>query len=109
MSKIFKIIFYSIYFFTYSHVMANEEAKSVKRLLNTNDVEIILVTSAFHMPRAKKVFEAANIGIIPFAVDFIRSTKKTTLMDFIPTAGSLEKTSFFAREMIGRLYYSLKY
>ena len=27
MSKIFKIIFYSIYFFTYSHVMANEEAK----------------------------------------------------------------------------------
>ena len=27
MSTIFKIIFYSIYFFTYSHVMANEEAK----------------------------------------------------------------------------------
>ena len=27
MSKIFKIIFYIIYFFTYSHVMANEEAK----------------------------------------------------------------------------------
>ncbi|MDB4119057.1 heme-binding protein [Candidatus Pelagibacter sp.] len=27
MSKIFKIVFYSIYFFTYSHVMANEEAK----------------------------------------------------------------------------------
>ena len=87
----------------------DEEAKSVKRLLNTNDAEIILVTSAFHMPRAKKVFEAANIGIIPFAVDFNRSTKKTTLMDFIPNAQSLSVTSFFVREMIGRLYYSLKY
>ena len=87
----------------------DEEAKSVKRLLNTNDAEIILVTSAFHMPRAKKVFEAANIRIIPFAVDFNRSTKKTTLMDFIPTARSLSETSFFVREMIGRLYYSLKY
>lgn len=87
----------------------DEEAKSVKRLLNTNDAEIILVTSAFHMPRAKKVFEAANIRIIPFAVDFNRSTKKTTLMDFIPNAHSLSVTSFFVREMIGRLYYSLKY
>ena len=87
----------------------DEEAKSVKRLLNTNDAEIILVTSAFHMPRAKKVFEAANIRIIPFAVDFNRSTKKTTLMDFIPAARSLSETSFFVREMIGRLYYSLKY
>ena len=27
MSKIFKIIFYGIYFFTYSYVVANEEAK----------------------------------------------------------------------------------
>ena len=87
----------------------DEEAKSVKRLLNTNDAEIILVTSAFHMPRAKKVFEAANIRIIPFAVDFNRSTKKTTLMDFIPNAQSLSVTSFFVREMIGRLYYNLKY
>lgn len=87
----------------------DEEAKSVKRLLNTNDVKIILVTSAFHMPRAKKVFEAANIKIIPFAVDFNRLTKKTTLMDFIPTAGALTGTSFFVREIIGRLYYSLKY
>ena len=87
----------------------DEEAKSVKRLLNTNDAEIILVTSAFHMPRAKKVFEAANIRIIPFAVDFNRSTKKTTLMDFIPNAQSLSVTSFFVREMIGRLYYRLKY
>ena len=85
-----------------------QEAKAIKKLLNEND-RIILVTSAFHMPRAKKVFEAANIRIIPFAVDFNRSTKKTTLMDFIPNAQSLSVTSFFVREMIGRLYYSLKY
>ena len=26
----------------------------------------LLITSAFHMPRAKKVFEAANIKVIPF-------------------------------------------
>ena len=86
----------------------DEEAKSVKRLLKTNDTEIILVTSAFHMPRAKKIFEAANIKVIPFAVDF-SSSGKITLMDFIPSASGLNVTSNFVKRMIGRAYYSLKY
>ena len=86
----------------------DEEAKSVKRLLKKNDTEIILVTSAFHMPRAKKIFEAANIKVIPFAVDF-SSSRKITLMDFIPSASGLYVTSNFVKRMIGRAYYSLKY
>ena len=86
----------------------DEEAKSVKKLLNKKDIEIILVTSAFHMPRAKKVFEAANIKVIPFAVDF-QSSKKITFLDFIPSASALSASSKFVKEMIGRLYYNLKY
>ena len=87
----------------------DQEAKSVKKLLNSNDVKVILITSAFHMPRAKKVFEAANIKVIPFAVDFINSPQKLTFMSFVPSANGLNHTSFFVREMIGRLYYNLKY
>ena len=86
----------------------DQEAKAIKKLLNTNDVQVILVTSAFHMPRAKKVFEAANIKVIPFAVDF-KSSKKITLIDFIPSASGLSTTSRFVKEMIGRFYYYLKY
>ena len=87
----------------------DQEAKSVKKLLKTNKANIILVTSAFHMPRAKKVFEATNIKVIPFAVDFRTSIKKITIIDFIPSANSLKDTSNFFREMIGRLYYNLLY
>ena len=87
----------------------DQEAKSVKKLLKTNKANIILVTSAFHMPRAKKIFEATNIKVIPFAVDFRTSIKKITIIDFIPSANSLKDTSHFFREMIGRLYYNLKY
>ena len=87
----------------------DQEAKSVKKLLNSNDVKVILVTSAFHMPRAKKVFEASNIKVIPFAVDFINSHQKLTFMSFVPSVGALGGTSSFVREMIGRLYYNLKY
>ena len=87
----------------------DQEAKSVKKLLNSNDAKVILITSAFHMQRAKKVFEASNIKVIPFAVDFINSHQKLTFMSFIPSAGALSSTSLFVREMIGRLYYNLKY
>ena len=86
----------------------DQEAKAIKKIL-TENAKIILVTSAFHMPRAEKVFKAANINVIPFPVDFQSSKLKTTIMDFIPSAVSLFDTSHFVREMIGRLYYNLKY
>ena len=86
----------------------DQEAKSVKKLLNQNK-RIILVTSAFHMPRAQKVFEAADINTIPFPVDFQSQESKLTFMDFIPSAVSFSDSSHFIREMIGRIYYSLKY
>ena len=84
-----------------------QEVKSIKKLLDKND-KIILVTSAFHMPRAKKVFEANGINIIPFAVDFRSNLRKTTFLDFIPSVGSFGTTSYFVREMLGRIYYSIK-
>ena len=87
----------------------DQEAKSVKKLLNSNDAKVILITSAFHMPRAKKVFEASNIKVIPFAVDFKSSNIKLTFMGFIPSAKSFSGTSYFVKEIIGRLYYRLKY
>jgi len=68
-----------------------------------------LVTSAFHMPRAKKVFEAAGINILPFPVDFHKKERKVTFMDFIPSASAFSANSRFVKEIIGRTYYNLKY
>ena len=87
----------------------DQEAKAIKKLLSLDDPKVILVTSAFHMPRAQLVFEAAGISVIPFPVDFLIGTGKITLMSFIPSASSFASTNFFVREMIGRTYYNLKY
>lgn len=87
----------------------DQEAKAIKKLFLIDNPEIILITSAYHMPRALKVFEAASIKVIPFPVDFRHEAKKITFMEFIPSAKSLQITSSFVREMIGRMYYNLKY
>lgn len=86
-----------------------QEAKSVKKILLNNNSKIILVTSAFHMDRAKKVFEAVNIKVIKHPVDFKSGSTKFNFMNLIPSAYSFNNTSHFFREMIGRLYYQLKY
>lgn len=87
----------------------DQEAKAIKKLFSINNPKVILVTSAFHMPRAQKVFEAAGIDIVTFPVDFQSGESKLTFMSFIPSASALSGTSFFVREIIGRIYYNLKY
>ena len=87
----------------------DQEAKAIKKLLSKDKHRVLLVTSAYHMPRAQKVFEAAGINVVPFPVDFQKGLSKITFMSFIPSANALSGTSFFVREMMGRIYYNLKY
>jgi uncharacterized SAM-binding protein YcdF (DUF218 family) len=85
-----------------------EEAVAVKELISPNK-RIILVTSAFHMYRAKKLFESQGFEVIPFKVDYKTAGNSTvTVMDFLPSAGNLELTEIGIRETIGRLYYLIK-
>ena len=87
----------------------DQEAVATRKLINSDKPTITLVTSAFHMPRAQLVFEAAGFQVVPFPVDFRSSESRLTLLDFIPSADALRQFSFFIREMIGRTYYSFKY
>ena len=86
-----------------------QEAKAIKKIIKDKDGKFILITSAFHMPRALKIFNAYEINTIPFPVDFISTSDRLSIIDFIPSASSFSDTSFVVREMIGRFYYSLKY
>ena len=86
----------------------NDEAKAISKMLPKTS-EVILITSAFHMPRAEKVFQNQNLKIIPYAVDFRSSAKDIDVLDFLPQANAFKDSSFYFREIIGRLYYSLRY
>ena len=84
------------------------EAVAVKELIGSNK-KIILVTSAYHMYRAKKLFEKQGFIVNPYRVDYKTSrNNELVVMDFLPNAGSLEQTETGTREIIGRIFYLVK-
>ena len=85
------------------------EAKAVHQMMANKDARVILVTSAFHMPRAKRLFSAAGVEVIPYPVDFLSENRRITVMDFLPSAKALRWSSFAIQEMIGRGWYALRY
>jgi len=67
---------------------------------------IILVTSAFHMRRARMLFERQGFEVEPFPVDFQTSDRPTiNVLSFIPSAHALAKSETAMREGVGMLYY----
>jgi len=87
-----------------------EEASAVKGLMAENGLnKIILVTSSFHLPRAKLLFDQAGVDTYPYPTDFKASSGDVTWLHFIPSADAFRDTSSGIREYIGRLYYWLKY
>ena len=82
-----------------------QEAQAVAEMLDPK-AKVILVTSAFHMPRAQALFQDAGLDVTPWPVDFRASANKVTPMDFIPSAGGLSGTSAALREFLGRAYYA---
>ena len=84
-----------------------DESIAVKKMALGNN--IILVTSAFHMPRAQMLFKSEGFKVIPYPVDFkLLTDHSLTIMDYLPTAHSLAKTELGMRELIGRLFYRIK-
>lgn len=69
---------------------------------------IILVTSAFHMERAKSIFESKGFTVQAYPVDFKIPEGKTTFMDFFPHAAGIGQTDLAIRELIGRVFYKMK-
>ena len=84
-----------------------DESIAVRNLLGEKN-QIILVTSAFHMERAKSLFEDQNFQVQSFKVDFKTGPNlEFSAIDFLPSAHSLSLTEVALRELLGRAYYSI--
>lgn len=82
-----------------------EEAKNLPLPEGTR---IILVTSAFHMRRAKLIFEKAGFEIDPYPVDFkVDQKSRPSLMELLPDSQALNNSSIAVRELFGFAYYKI--
>ena len=82
------------------------EALAVQALMPGG--HILLVTSAFHMPRARAEFESAGLRVTAFPVDLRVGLRAFSAQDLVPNAEALAQTSMALREWLGRAFYSLK-
>ncbi|WP_291859430.1 YdcF family protein [Marinilabilia sp.] len=70
--------------------------------------KIILVTSAFHMPRARACFEKQGFQVEVFPADPLAGSRPLQWKDYlVPSAGVMESWSVLFREWAGMFMYKL--
>lgn len=96
-----------------------EDALYSAELLAENNInEVILVTSAMHMPRSVALFTAQGISVIPAPVDFTITKQNWQaafqpgfdefLINLLPNTSALGLTTNVLKEYIGMLVYGLR-
>lgn len=82
-----------------------ENAKYVKQICQQRNFDkVILVTSAFHMPRSVAFFEREGVDVIPYPTDY--KTNRNTRLNafaFTPQAENLYHSSIAMKEYLGLL------
>jgi uncharacterized SAM-binding protein YcdF (DUF218 family) len=87
------------------------EARAVAAMLAAEgSPRILLVTSAFHMQRARALFQRQGLVVEPFPVDFQAlggwaGAPWRNPLAWLPSAGGLEGTSRALRELMGRVVH----
>ena len=85
-----------------------EEAKFIMMELQVKNPKILLVTSAWHMTRAKMLFERAGFDVVPAPTDFEMSgvaEEPVRFSDFLPYAEVLPRNAAAIKEWVAQLWY----
>jgi len=90
-------------------INTNQNAILSAQLLRKENIQqILLVTDAIHMPRARWAFEHVGLLVVPVPSHFVAS-RDFHLASFIPNAQSLKNSHYAIHEWLGLLGYSLRY
>ncbi|MBW4649309.1 MAG: YdcF family protein [Kastovskya adunca ATA6-11-RM4] len=95
-----------------------QNAVNVKRILTEQGIRrVLLVTSAMHMPRSLMIFQRQGIEAIPAPTDFLVSeqdveesdrSREATLLNLLPDAERLQRTTRALKEYVGTAVYRLR-
>jgi len=92
----------------------NRSSNTLGNARNSRDIlaaenirHIVLVTHAWHMPRARMAFEHSGFEVVA-APTAHTTCGRLTVLDFLPDAGALLRSSLFFHEIIGTVWYRLR-
>jgi uncharacterized SAM-binding protein YcdF (DUF218 family) len=86
-----------------------ENARLSARILKSAGIHsIYLVTHAWHMPRAQMTFERAGLQVVPAATAY-KPRLRPRPIDFMPTAQAMVDSAHFFHEILGMVWYRLKF
>jgi len=88
----------------------HENAVESAKILNVDytDGNYLLVTSAIHMPRAKRCFKKTGLTVTPFSVDQQAGPRKYLLDHlFVPDVDALTRWQQLIKEWVGFISYKL--
>lgn len=83
-----------------------ENAQLTGALLESGNGAVMLVTSAFHMPRAMGLFARTGLGVVPWPVDYRGSGRVPLWIDLDSPVLNLNIATVAIREWIGLLVYA---
>ena len=83
-----------------------ENALFTKPIVEARGFErVLVVTSAFHMPRAIECYRAVGLAVDVYPVDFRARRASAGGFEWLPRANALAVTTGMTRELIGRFVY----
>jgi uncharacterized SAM-binding protein YcdF (DUF218 family) len=90
---------------------------NVRKILDSRGIrQVLLVTSAMHMPRSLLIFKRQKNAAIPAPTDFLvtaddlqqHNPPQATLLNFLPDADRLQQTTRALKEYFGLVVYRLR-
>jgi uncharacterized SAM-binding protein YcdF (DUF218 family) len=85
----------------------HENAELTLAMLGGTEGNIVLMTSAFHMPRSVGIFRKAGLEVIAWPVDYRSAGNETAGIDIVNPVLNLTTTGVAIREWIGLAIYAL--
>jgi uncharacterized SAM-binding protein YcdF (DUF218 family) len=84
-----------------------ENAVNVRSAVSNESLPFLLITSAFHMHRAKGCFVKQGIAVTPYPVDYrVPSDFKWSYL--VPSASALSNWNTVLKELVGLAVYQIK-
>lgn len=85
-----------------------ENAANVAALLRQHNIHrIILVTHAWHMPRAMEAFQHNGVVAMPASTGYIHNDKSDVTYSWLPSARAMYEVSLACHEFVGLFWYRL--